>query len=327
MRWRTTDFRWLLVLVAAGALSSARSAEAAHVITDLNTRQAPLGSFLSIYGRDFGATQGQSVVLFGERPVPVLAWTDVAIFVVLLPQQTGTFLTPDTPHPLVVVKQPGNDRSNAVPFLITNLPQQPPPPVTPTGPPGPPGPAGPTGPAGPAGPAGPPGEPGPAGPAGPRGEPGATGPAGPPGEPGPPGPAGAPGTRIVTQASQNLMQVVDRPEPVMLFDAPASAPVRLTVAASGNLVVTFSTTVAGPNGGNGTPFEYLLWLDDSPSPTMPVPATLTVPNGGTPVSTTQVLPLQPGDHLVQVVVRSPNGVPLTLSHSHLAVLWVPTPAP
>jgi hypothetical protein len=121
------------------------------------------------------------------------------------------------------------------------------------------------------------------------------------------------------------MTIVDRPEPVLLFEAPASAPVTLSPTAPGTLLVTFTTIVAGPNGGNGTPFEYIVWVDNAPSPTMPVPATLTVQNGGTPVSMTQAIPLQPGDHLIQVVVRSPSSVPLTLSHSHLTALWVQPP--
>jgi hypothetical protein len=104
----------------------------------------------------------------------------------------------------------------------------------------------------------------------------------------------------------------------MLFDKPNSAPVIFEMPAAGQVLVTFSTIVTGPNGGNA--FEYLLWVDDGPAKTMPIPATLEAVSGGTPVSTTQLLDLGPGQHLIQVVVRSPNSVPIVLSHSHLVVL-------
>jgi hypothetical protein len=148
------------------------------------------------------------------------------------------------------------------------------------------------------------------------------GPVGPRGEP---GPAGGVGIRLQTFAAFSLVSNVSRPEPIMLFDKPNSAPLVFEVAASGTLLVTFSTVVTGSNGGS--PFEWLLWVDDGPAPTMPAPATVTIQAGGTPVSSTQVVTLPPGSHLVQVVVRSPGGQMLTLSHSHLTALWIPSPAP
>jgi len=123
---------------------------------------------------------------------------------------------------------------------------------------------------------------------------------------------------IATHAGFNLLTSISRPEPVMLFDKPNSAPVVFDLPAAGNVLVTFSTIVTGPNGGSS--FEYLLWVDDGPAKTMPIPATLEAASGGTPVSTTQLLDLGPGQHLVQVVVRSPNSVQIVLSHSHLTVL-------
>ena len=65
-----------------------------------------------------------------------------------------------------------------------------------------------------------------------------------------------------------------------------------------------------------------LWVDAGPATTMPIPATIYADPRGTPVSTTQLLDLGPGQHLVQIVVRSPNSVPIILSHSHLVVLTV-----
>jgi hypothetical protein len=127
--------------------------------------------------------------------------------------------------------------------------------------------------------------------------------------------------RLLTQAGTNLLASIDRPEPVRLFDQPNSAPLIFEMPASGTVLVTFSTVVAGQNGGS--PFEWLLWLDNGPAPTMPIPATVTVAAGGTPISSTQLLTLGPGSHRLQVLVRSPSGVPLTVSHSHLTKLAVP----
>jgi hypothetical protein len=125
----------------------------------------------------------------------------------------------------------------------------------------------------------------------------------------------------LTQAGTNLLLSIERPEPVMLFDQPNSAPLVFQMPASGTVLVTFSTVVSGQNGGS--PFEWLLWVDDGPAATMPIPATMSVAAGGTPVSSTQLLTLGPGSHLLQVVVRSPSGAPLTLSHSHLTQITVP----
>lgn len=105
----------------------------------------------------------------------------------------------------------------------------------------------------------------------------------------------------------------------MLFDKPNSAPLIFELKAAGKVLVTFSTIAAGPSGP--TSLEFLLWVDAGPSPTMPIPGTITVQSGaGTPLSTTQLLTLGPGQHLVQIVVRSPNGMPITLTHSHLTAL-------
>ena len=128
------------------------------------------------------------------------------------------------------------------------------------------------------------------------------------------------GPVINTQSGFNLLFSINRPEPVFLFDKPNSAPILFTLPASGKVLVTFSTIAVGPNGGNA--FEYLLWVDAGPAPTMPIPATVQAMSGGTPISTTQLLDLGAGNHLIQIVVRSPNSVPITLTHSHLVALIV-----
>jgi hypothetical protein len=105
---------------------------------------------------------------------------------------------------------------------------------------------------------------------------------------------------------------------MLLFERPNAAPVTFEMAKAGNVLVSFSTIVAGLNDAD--PFEYVIWLDNEPAPTMPIPAAMQVQSGGTPVSTIQLLSLGPGKHQLQVIVRSPHGVPLNLTHSHLTVL-------
>ena len=226
--------------------------------------------------------------------------------------------------------------------------------VGPVGPPGPAGLPGPQGQQGPQGPKGDRGDPGRSGPKGDRGDPGSKGDKGDPGlpgpkgvkgdkgdsgfsgakgekgdpglqgspgvkgNPGPPGPKGEPGTTISTQMGFNLLAAVPHAEPMALFDKPNAAPLKFDMPKAGNVLVSFSTIVSGVNSTD--PFEYVIWLDNGPAPTMPIPAAMLVQNGGTPVSTIQLLTLEPGPHQLQVVVRSPHGVPLTLMHSHLTVL-------
>jgi hypothetical protein len=233
-------------------------------------------------------------------------------------------------------------------------------PAGPQGPQGPQGPAGPPGPQGPQGlrgdkgdpgAKGDKGEPGLAGPAGTKGDKGDKGNAGLPGakgdkgetglpgakgvkgdagvqgskgdkgdkgDPGLPGPKGEPGTTITTQMGFNLVATVPHAEPMALFDKPNAAPLAFDMPKTGHVLVSFSTIVSGVNSAD--PFEYVIWLDNGPAPTMPIPAAMMVLNGGTPVSTIQLLTLPAGPHQLQVVVRSPHGVPLTLMHSHLTLL-------
>jgi len=318
-------YRLLFALSCLGLAVTGRPANADPLITNLSTGQGPVGSYLAIYGSGFGSAQGQSYVLFGGRVLTVLDWTDVAINVLLLPHAGPTVLEPNVAHPLVVVRQPGNVQSNPFPFLMTGLPTPPPPTGGNTG--------GNTGSTGTKGDKGDPGPPGPQGPKGDKGDKGDTGAAGPkgdkgdkgdPGSPGPAGPAGGTGTRVLTFSTTNLLQTLSNASPLLLFDAPNSTAIQPTLDANGIVMVTFSATVTPPDGASSS-FEYLLWFDTGPAPTMPSPATVTIPSGGAQISTTQSFPLGPGQHLIQAVVRSPNSAALTLTNAHLTVLWVQTP--
>src|SRR5207302_1207614 len=120
---------------------------------------------------------------------------------------------------------------------------------------------------------------------------------------------GEPGTTIATKMGFNLVATVPHAEPMPLFDRPNAAPLTFEMPKAGNVLVSFSTIVSGVNTAD--PFEYVIWVDDGPAPTMPIPAAMLVQNGGTPVATIQLLTLTPGPHQLQVVVRSPHGVPLT----------------
>jgi len=327
-------YRFLFALGCLGFAVAGRPAHADPLITDLSADQGLVGGYLAIYGSGFGSAQGQSYVLFGGRVLTVLDWTDVAINVLLLPHAGPSVLEPNVAHPLVVVRQPGNIQSNAVPFLMTGLPT-PPQPTTgggtgtqgskgdkgDKGDPGPQGPPGPVGPQGPKGDKGDKGDVGPAGPKGDKGDPGAAGPAGPAGPAGLPGGAAA---RVLTFSATNLLQTLANSSPLLLFDAPNSTAITPTLDANGMVMVTFSATVTPPDG-DSAPFEYLLWLDTGTAPTMPSPATVTIPPGGSQISTTQSFPLGPGRHLIQAVVRSPSSSALTLTNAHLTVLFVQTP--
>jgi hypothetical protein len=305
-----------------GILLFTETGNADPQISTLSARQVPLGSFITIYGQGFGDAQGQSYVTYGGRFVPAVAWSDVAVTVVLVPQTTSVPLPLGAERPVTVVSFPGPRTSNEVALRLLS----PPPPAdtgTPSGAIGPPGPSGPGGAKGDPGPPGPKGDPGPTGPKGdpgqpgPRGEPG---PAGAPGPIGPVGPKGDAGTTVLAQDGAILFLNIDRREPVMLFEKPDSAPLTLELTTPRRVLVSFSTVATSV--GDGGILEYLLLLDDDPAPTMPLPATIQVQSAGTPVSTTQLLSLSPGRHRLQVAVRSPNGVSLTLSHSHLTALSI-----
>jgi hypothetical protein len=87
-------------------------------VTGLSLDRGDLGSYVTIYGTGFGETMGQSYVLLGEQQLPVLAWSDLAISIYLMPRNAST-LQRNVPLPLVVVQEPGNKKSAAIEFTVT----------------------------------------------------------------------------------------------------------------------------------------------------------------------------------------------------------------
>jgi IPT/TIG domain-containing protein len=115
--WHTAALASLCLLLGSSA------ARAAPAIQGVSREQGTIGSYLTLYGTDFGSFQGQSYVLLANRFVPAEAWSDVAVTIILEPQITDSPLVLDTTYPLVVVKQPDGERSNEFPFrLIYGLP-------------------------------------------------------------------------------------------------------------------------------------------------------------------------------------------------------------
>ena len=84
--------RWLgATLFATGLALLPLAAQANPTIRGLSTSQGSLGSYVVIYGSDFGDQQGQSYVMFGGHFVPVVAWSNSAITAYMAP--TGMSMT------------------------------------------------------------------------------------------------------------------------------------------------------------------------------------------------------------------------------------------
>ncbi len=116
-RW--LQYRYVMAACAAALLPAIAHAD--PVITGFNRPSAPLNSFLTIYGSGFNDAQGQSYVLIGGRAVPVLAWSNAAITVIVNPLAFNHApVALDTAYPVQVVTQPANKTSNAVNFTITS---------------------------------------------------------------------------------------------------------------------------------------------------------------------------------------------------------------
>jgi hypothetical protein len=118
--------RWfsppLLVVLCAAVLTPA-AAMADPVIGGFNNDHVPLGSFLIIYGSDFGDAQGPSSVLLASRQVPVIAWSSVAIQVLVNPMAFDHQpVVLDAVYPVQVVLQPANKVSNVMNLTITSAP-------------------------------------------------------------------------------------------------------------------------------------------------------------------------------------------------------------
>src|SRR5713226_9745890 len=119
-RW--FSFHVLVVLCAAVLTSAAAMAD--PVISGFNNDHVPLNAFLTIYGSGFGSAQGQSYVLMGSRQVPVTAWSDGAIHVLVNPMAFDHQpVVLDAVYPVqVIVPSADHPKSNVVNLTITSAP-------------------------------------------------------------------------------------------------------------------------------------------------------------------------------------------------------------
>jgi hypothetical protein len=119
-RW--FSFHFLVVLCAAVLTPAAAMADPA--ISGFNNDHVPLNAFLIIYGSGFGAAQGQNYVLMGSRQVPVMAWSDVAIQVLVNPMAFDRQpVVLDAVYPVqVIVPSADHPNSNVVNLTITSAP-------------------------------------------------------------------------------------------------------------------------------------------------------------------------------------------------------------
>jgi len=116
--------RWALAAAAAAGLTlSAQAAFAADPhIGGMNSDRFTTGSYITIYGDNFGQAMGQSYVLYGDRPVPIVFWSNQVITGVLPAHLFGTPLTSGARPELIVHVQPGDHQSNAMPVQIAVAP-------------------------------------------------------------------------------------------------------------------------------------------------------------------------------------------------------------
>lgn len=118
-RWFSSGF---LVAVSAVALTPAMAA-ADPVIGGFSSSQVPLESYLAIYGSGFGDVQGQSYVLMGSFVVPVQAWSDGAIHVLVDPMAFNKGpVALDAVYPVQVVIPSTGKSSNIMNLTITSGP-------------------------------------------------------------------------------------------------------------------------------------------------------------------------------------------------------------
>jgi hypothetical protein len=107
-----------LVALCAVVLTPA-AALADPSISGFSANPVPLNSYLTLYGSGFGSAQGRSMVLIGSSPVPVQAWSDVAIHIFVNPLGTSTTpLALDTAYPVQVVV-PAADHPNSSTLNLT----------------------------------------------------------------------------------------------------------------------------------------------------------------------------------------------------------------
>ncbi len=113
----------LIVAFCAVAVTPALAA-ADPAITGFSNDHVPLNSFLTIYGTGFGDAQGRSAVLVGNRYVPVLAWSSVAIHILVNPLAFNSEpVVLDATYPVqVVVPSADHPNSNVMNLTITSAP-------------------------------------------------------------------------------------------------------------------------------------------------------------------------------------------------------------
>jgi HYDIN/CFA65/VesB family protein/IPT/TIG domain-containing protein len=114
--------RWLpsvFFVALAAALMLPASADAAPSLSGILPDHAPMQSFLTIYGSGFGDFQGTGRVTLGGRAVPVSAWADNAIHVIVNPlAYNHAPLALDTLYPIQVITNAGTSKSNTINFTL-----------------------------------------------------------------------------------------------------------------------------------------------------------------------------------------------------------------
>jgi hypothetical protein len=109
----------ILSTVALGPVA----ALADPAITGFSADQVPLQSFVRIYGSGLGSAQGESYVMVGTRFVPVLAWADDAILILVNPLAYNQApLALDAAYPVQVVIPSTGKSSNTLNLTITSQP-------------------------------------------------------------------------------------------------------------------------------------------------------------------------------------------------------------
>jgi hypothetical protein len=94
-------------------------AHADSSITGISPDRAPMQSLMTIYGSDFGNSQGTGYVTIGGRAVPVLGWSPSAIHVVVNPlAYIKSAIALDTTYPVQVITERGSVKSNTMDFTL-----------------------------------------------------------------------------------------------------------------------------------------------------------------------------------------------------------------
>lgn len=124
-RWLSSRFLVVFCALALAPLALAPVAASADPsISGFSSNPVPLNSFLTLYGSGFGDAQGQSTVLIGGRQVPVLAWSVVAIHILVNPMAFDNQpVVLDATYPVqVIVPGADNPKSNLMNLTISSAP-------------------------------------------------------------------------------------------------------------------------------------------------------------------------------------------------------------